>query len=247
MDSVELEHYGNDIVAYDKTLFPEFPNDLFNPEFLSSEPLLQYRHLLPTRVKGRGGLHLFTYHDQSLVLRHYYRGGAVSKFVKDAYLWCGLYKTRAMGELQTLFALQRLDLPAPAPAAARIRRTGLMYRADLVTRFIPKAQPLSMKLSEHPLSANTWRRIGAVIRQFHDKGCNHADLNAHNILLDEKKKVYLIDFDKAVIGRGAGAFQKTNIARLQRSLLKLSNSDSAFHYSDRDFNSLMEGYGPGQC
>ena len=245
MDSVKFKHYGNDIVAYNKSLFSEFPIDLFNPEFLSSNPSLRYKRRLPADIKGRGGLHLFTYHDQPLVLRHYYRGGTVAKFINDAYLWRSLHKTRAMGELQTLLTLQRLNLPVPAPVAAHVRRGGLTYRADIVTRFIPKAQSLSSRLSKNPLPVETWHEIGVVIRQFHDKHCNHADLNAHNILLDEKERVFLIDFDKAVIGRNTGALQKNNIARLQRSLLKLKNTEPSFNYSDQDFKSLMEGYYSG--
>lgn len=245
MDSVEFNHYGNDIVAYNKSLFSEFPVDLFSPEFLSSDPSLRYKRLLSADIKGRGGLHLFTYHDQSLVLRHYYRGGTVAKFINDAYLWRSLHKTRAMGELQALLVLQRLNLPVPAPVAAHVRRRGLIYRADIITRLIPRSQSLSSRLTENRLPVETWRKIGVVIRQFHDKNCNHADLNAHNILLDEKERVFLIDFDKAVIGRNTSASQKNNIARLQRSLLKLKNMESSFNYSDQDFKSLVEGYNSG--
>ena len=242
MDSVELERYGNDIVAYDKSLFSEFPVDLFNPEFLSLNSSLGYRRLLPDGVKGRGGLHLFTYHGQRLVLRHYYRGGAMARLTEDAYLWCGLYRTRAMRELQALWALVRQDLPVPVPVAAHVRREGLVYRADLVTRFIPNAQALSSRLAERPLPVDTWHAIGAVIRQFHDKDCNHADLNAHNILLDEERKVYLVDFDKAVIGRSTEALRKNSIARLQRSLLKLRDAEPSFNFSVQDFDSLKGGY-----
>ena len=245
MDSVELARYGNYIVAHDKSLFSEFPVDLFNPEFLSSDASLGYRRLMPASVKGRGILHVFTYRGCALVLRHYYRGGAVSRFVKDTYLWCGLNKTRAMAELKTLLALRHLDLPVPIPVAVRILRGNLTYRADLVTRFIPKASSLSARLAEHRLPPDTWRRIGTVIRQFHDHGCDHADLNAHNILIDEKEKVFLLDFDRAVLGSSDVKAGKNNIARLQRSLLKLKDSGSSFNYLEQDFKFLMEGYRSG--
>ena len=245
MDSVEFKRYGNDIVAYNKSLFSEFQIDLFRPEFLSSEPSLHYRRLLPIDIKGRQGLHLFTYQEQTLVLRHYSRGGAVAKFINDSYLWCGLHRTRAIGELQVLFALQHLSLPVPAPVAAHVRREGFTYRADIVTRLIPNAQSLSLRLTKNPIPNRTWHKIGAVVRQFHDKNCNHADLNAHNILLDEKEAVFLVDFDRAVIGKKFGSAGQKNLARLQRSLLKLKRMEPSFHYSGQDFKSLMEGYNTG--
>ena len=243
MDSLEFKHYGNDIVAYNKSLFSEFQVDLFCPEFLSSNPSLHYERLLPSDIKGRQGLHLFTYHGQQLVLRHYYRGGAIAKFIRDSYLWCGLHRTRAIGELQTLCTLRQLDLPVPAPVAARVRKEGLTYRADIVTRLIPETQSLSFRLTENPLSADTWRRIGAVIRRFHDHNCNHADLNAHNILLGEEETVYLVDFDRARVGKSARGAAQRNLSRLQRSLSKLKEREPSFHYSGQDFRSFLEGYG----
>lgn len=245
MDSLEFNRYGNDIVAHNKSLYSEFRVDLFRPEFLSSDPTLHYKRLLPTDIKGRQGLHLFTYRGQQLVLRHYYRGGAIAKFTRDSYLWCGLHRTRAIGELQTLCTLRQLDLPVPAPVAARVRKEGLTYRADIVTRLIPKTRSLSTRLEENPLSTDTWRRTGAVIRRFHDHNCNHADLNAHNILLGEEETVYLVDFDRAKIGKAAGGTVQRNLSRLQRSLSKLKEREPSFHYSERDFRSFMEGYGPG--
>ncbi len=245
MDSLEFNRYGNDIVAYNKSLYSEFQVDLFRPEFLSSDPTLHYRRLLPSDIKGRQGLHLFTYHGQQLVLRHYYRGGAAAKFIRDSYLWCGLHRTRSIDELQTLCTLQHLGLPVPAPVAARVRKEGLTYRADIVTRLIPKTQSLSTRLAENPLSTDAWRRIGAVIRRFHDHNCNHADLNAHNILLGEEETVYLVDFDRARVGKSASGTTQRNLSRLQRSLSKLKKRGPSFYYSGRDFRSFMEGYDLG--
>ena len=242
MDFVEFKHYGNDIVAYNKSLFSDFQADLFSPEFLSSDPALQYRCFSPTDIKGRQGLHLFTYQNQTLVLRHYYRGGAVSKFINDSYLWCGLHRTRAVCELQLLFSLQQMNLPVPVPVAAHVQKKGLTYRANIVTRLIPDAQSLSLRLAKNPLPAEVWRKIGAVVRQFHENNCNHADLNAHNILLDGKETVFLVDFDRSVINKKASVAGQKNLARLRRSLLKLKKTEPLFHFSGQNFISLMEGY-----
>ncbi len=239
MKSFEFNYYGNDIVTYDGALFAEFPLGLFDLD----DPLLRDKEpgVLPSQ--GRGKARIVTHGGQALVLRHYYRGGMVAKFLHDVYLWRGLYKTRAIAELQILFAMREMNLPVPTPVAARIRRAGLVYKADIVTRLIPRAKSLGAVLQRNALSKRDWKRIGGIIKTFHDNHCNHADLNAHNILLDEKGRVFLIDFDKSRIDPAGGGWRRVNLARLKRSLVKLSNAEATFHYSEEEFKALMEGYG----
>ena len=71
-----------------------------------------------------------------------------------------------------------------------------------------------------------WAGVGRCIARFHARGVRHADLNAHNVLLDGDD-VHLIDFDRATRRRvpagGAPArWQRDNVARLRRSLRKLA-------------------------
>ncbi len=242
MDSFEFSHYGNDIVTYNKILFTEFPLEIFNPDYLISNHSLEYKQLKSVDVKGRGGVHVFKYNNHDLVLRHYYRGGMISKFIHDIYLWQGLYKTRAIGEIQMLSRMQKMNLPVPIPIAAHIHRVGFAYKADIVTQLIPQSQSLSTVLIKNPVPKKIWHEIGFVIRQFHDNNCNHADLNAHNILLDEKGEVFLIDFDKSRIVKNSNRWMQSNLSRLERSLEKLKNTEATFNYSEQDFKLLMEGY-----
>lgn len=173
------------------------------------------------------------------VLRHYRRGGFVARFVHDAYAWPGEEAVRSFRELRLLAELERLGLPAPAPVAARYVRRGLVYRADLITVAIPGVRPLSQKMGpDLPLAA--WRGVGACIRRFHDAGVFHADLNAHNVLLDERDHAWLVDFDRGEL-RGAGAWRQANLARLERSLLKVS----AGRYRAEQWSALLDGYGGG--
>ncbi len=245
MDTFEFNYYGNDIVAHDKRLFSDFPLTLFNLDFLTSGRSLHLQKLSSLDTKGRGSAHVFHYNDTALVLRHYYRGGMISRFIHDTYLWRGLYKTRAMLELQILSEMRAHNLPVPIPVAAHIRRIGCIYTADLITRLIPVSKPLSSVLIKNPVATDIWQKIGLVIRKFHDNNYNHADLNAHNILLDVNNRVFVIDFDKSKIDLDAAAWRQQNLARLKRSLIKLNNTQVGFHYSGRDFRSLMEGYSRG--
>ena len=243
MNSFEFKYYGNDIVTYNKTLFTEFPQEYFNPSYLASNHSLHCRQLKAVDVKGRGGVYVFRCNDQDLVLRHYYRGGMISKFINDLYFWRGLYKTRAIDELQMLSIMQGMNLPTPIPVAAHIHRVGFVYKADIVTQMIPQAKTLSRMLTNQAISIKDWEHIGSVIRKFHNKNCNHIDLNAHNILLDAKSEIFLIDFDKSRIEKITGAWCQDNLDRLQRSLIKLNKLETTFHYSEDNFKSLMNGYG----
>lgn len=173
------------------------------------------------------------------VLRHYRRGGFVARLVADRYLWRGEEATRAFRELRLLAAIEALGLPAARPVAARYARAGITYRADLVTLAIPGARPLAARLAED-LSAALWRRVGWTIRAFHDAGVRHADLNAHNVLIDADDRVHLIDFDRGALAP-AGAWRERNLERLRRSLVKLAGRGSAIA-EPAGWAALLEGY-----
>jgi 3-deoxy-D-manno-octulosonic acid kinase len=84
--------------------------------------------------------------------------------------------------------------------------------------------------------------VGALIARFHAAGVDHADLNAHNILVADGK-LWLIDFDGGEI-RGTGtAWKLANLARLKRSLLKVGACDHDEATLDREiWTPLMRGY-----
>jgi 3-deoxy-D-manno-octulosonic acid kinase len=133
-------------------------------------------------------------------------------------------------------------LPVPIPIAAAYRRAGLSYRCDLLTVRIPAAEALSARLAQTPLSLERWHQIGAVIARFHAAGVDHADLNAHNILLNEAEGISVIDFDRGRL-RTPGPWRGRNMARLRRSLTKIQASLPAQRYDAGCWQALMSGYG----
>ncbi|HET9819949.1 MAG TPA: lipopolysaccharide kinase InaA family protein, partial [Rhodanobacteraceae bacterium] len=71
---------------------------------------------------------------------------------------------------------------------------------------------------------------------------DHADLNAHNILLNAKG-LWLIDFDRGEIRVTGTAWKLGNLARLKRSLLKVGACDHDEAVLDREvWAPLMRGY-----
>lgn len=173
------------------------------------------------------------------VLRHYRRGGLVARLSADRYLWRGAAATRCFRELELLAALEALGLPAARPVATRYVRGGASYRADLLTVAIPASQSLAALLAQ-PLAPAAWYAIGACVRRFHDAGVCHADLNAHNVLLDAGGGVHLVDFDRGSI-RAPGAWRAANLARLERSLAKLAGGE-ATQFGARERAELRAGY-----
>ena len=190
---------------------------------------------------GRGTTHFVRHDGEEWALRHYMRGGLVARFVRDSYLWHGLDQTRAWREWRLTAALREKGLPVPAPVAARVIRSGIRYRCDLITVRLRDVRSLAERLQLSPLGEKNWHRLGATLRRFHDAGVDHADLNAHNILLAESGTIHLIDFDKAQI-RGNGDWKAANLERLLRSLRKVTAGALELRFADSDWEQLRAGY-----
>jgi 3-deoxy-D-manno-octulosonic acid kinase len=199
-------------------------------------------------AQGRGAVFFFEYRGREYVLRHYRRGGMVARLVTDLYIWTGLRSSRPWREWHLLAAMYARGLPAPKPFAARLIKNGAFYTADLITHKIPGGVSLAETLTGARQGQAVWHKIGSVIRRFHDAGVEHADLNAHNILLTDQE-VFVIDFDNGRMhapddyrNRFHG-WRRGNLRRLLRSLNKLRGQRATFHFAAGDWRFLLEGYG----
>ncbi len=189
--------------------------------------------------RGRGQVVFVDTDDGQWALRHYCRGGLAGRLVADRYAWQGEARTRSFREWRMLAQLHAAGLPVPRPVAAGWRRHGLFYTADLATVRIPDAAPLSARLADG--AAVDWRGIGRVLRDFHAAGACHADLNAHNILLDANGAAWLLDFDRGRL-RAPGAWQARNLQRLERSLRKVAAEAGAPAFDAGNWAALRAGY-----
>lgn len=193
------------------------------------------------RSAGRGNTLIVSDGEQEFVLRHYLRGGLPGRLVRDIYLWTGERNTRSFAEWYLLDRLQKLGLPAPRPVAARYVRSGLVYRADLLTQKIPGIRSLAERIIEQPGGEAFWQNIGRAIHRFHAAGVCHADLNAYNVQLNGSDEMYLVDFDRGRLLE-KGVWQQRNLARLHRSLLKVKSLDGRVYFARANWNQLLEGY-----
>ncbi len=208
---------------------------VFEPQFWRAQGQLDVPAL------GRGSAWFIGAGSDAWALRHYRRGGLIARLCADRYVWAGESRVRAFSEWRLLAKLSARGLPVPQPIAARYLRRGMTYRCDLITRLIPDADPLSSRLAAGPLPESAWRAIGAAIARLHGEGVDHADLNAHNILLDPRGAVSVIDFDRGRIRRGGG-WRRGNLRRLHRSLAKIAAARPAANFAAADWAMLLQGY-----
>jgi 3-deoxy-D-manno-octulosonic acid kinase len=168
---------------------------------------------------GRGSAWFVVGEAGPAVLKHYRRGGWMARVSRDAYLWRGREHVRSLREFALLRTMHDAGLPVPAPLAAGWRRAGLAYRASLLTQRLAGVDSFVASVRQRGAAA-PWDAVGAVVARFHARGLRHADLNAHNVLLDATDAVFVIDWDKATREAGAGAWCDGVLARLERSLRK---------------------------
>ena len=95
-------------------------------------------------------------------------------------------------------------------------------------------------LTKSVLDKETYQNIGSEIRKMHDAQVNHTDLNIHNILVDVKGQIWLIDFDKCFQQRG-NTWKKSNLERLKRSFIK-EQGRREIQWRESDWIELMRGY-----
>lgn len=201
----------------------------------------QQRGEVHPSAEGRGSALFIEADARRLVLRHYRRGGWAARLSRDRYLWRGEELTRSFMEWHLLYVMHRAGLPVPLPIAAAYRREGRLYTADLITEQIPGTRSLAGHLAADPLPLTGWIDVGRCVRRFHDDGVCHADLNAHNILLDASGTVWLVDFDRGQL-RHPGFWCDANLVRLRRSLEKIAARLPPGRFTEADWASLLDGY-----
>jgi 3-deoxy-D-manno-octulosonic acid kinase len=235
-DPARLSRVANPGAAPLGTLPPE---KIFEPEFWAA------RGELAEVTGGRGSAWFVA--GGGWVLRHSRRGGFIARLSQDGYFWAGESAVRTFAEFRVLAELVSRGLPVPAPIAARYERRGLLYRCDLITERVAGARPLGAVLTLAALDERGWRDVGTTLARLHAAGADHADLNAHNILLDGEGRVSVIDFDRGKLRapsspRKPAGWAARNLSRLQRSLTKISRHLPPERCSAATWQWLLAGY-----
>jgi len=205
---VQTELDGLEVI-YDSNLVPNAQPTWFFQQLRSE--------LTPVSKGGRNSAWYVRVNDVDAVLKFYRRGGWIARILRQSYFWMGFRLTRSVKELTLLQDLCAKGLNVARPLAAAVWREGIFYKAALLTEQIPSARPLIDFDSVEP-----WYRAGQLIAQMHGFGVYHADLNVFNLLIDDGKDPWLIDFDKSWSGKLTDSQRQANLARLKRSVAKVS-------------------------
>jgi 3-deoxy-D-manno-octulosonic acid kinase len=236
MTDQRVEEGAGGTILFDSTRAPQVDSRWFSPVHWSEQGALR------SQPGGRGGIAVIETPAGEAVLRHYRRGGMVARLLGDRYLFTGRRRTRSVREFLLLSELERRGLPVSPPLASRYVRHWLRYSADLITLRIPQASTLTERLHDGAFNVALAARVGDVVARFHKAGAWHADLNAHNILVNAEG-VYLIDFDRGRLRRPAAHWRRANLSRLKRSLIKVGAREAAGDTFDAElWPALIEHY-----
>lgn len=220
-------------IVFDRERLRQVDVSLFDPQHWAGQAR-------PVGDGGRGSAWFVDAPFGPSVLRHYRRGGLVARLSAERYLWAGVTRARSVAEFRLMRRLAAEGLPVPQVLAAVYLRTGLTYRAAILMQRLDGVRSLAERAQVAGEGA-PWEEVGRMIARFHRAGLDHADLNAHNILIDANGRCWLIDFDRGQIRILATGWRERNLRRLKRSLLKYRGQRSV-EAVERDFSRLRRAY-----
>ena len=90
------------------------------------------------------------------------------------------------------------------------------------------------------MPVQAWHAIGQCVGSLHARGVQHADLNAHNLLVGATNDIYVLDFDRGRL-RPRGAWEQAVLDRLQRSLRKVTAGMPPGRFDDEAWQALRAG------
>jgi len=161
----------------------------------------------------------------SLVIKKYLRGGLISRFNKDNYLYSK--KSRSELEFDVLIKALKAGVNVPEPIA-HITKKFLFYKAWLITRKIEPANNfIEFCLHDKKKAVSLLPEICQNIYKLIENSIHHKDLHPGNIIIDEFNKPYILDFDKACYFAGnKGKLTIKYKQRWKRAIKKYNLSDS---------------------
>jgi len=156
-----------------------------------------------------------------VAVKTYTRGGLMQRVSKHHYLRTG--KTRCQIEFEMLSTARRCRINAPDPIAFACRGR-LIYRGWLVTRKVPN--PLSLAqlgLTDENRCRRALAALADQIGRLVENRLLHVDLHPGNVLVDERQRVCIVDFDRARIDhRPEHKLRRRYLSRWDRAIAKHS-------------------------
>ena len=151
----------------------------------------------------------------------------MARWMDDRYLVGGT--PRPLLELRASERVRSKGIHTPRVMVAAVYPSGIFYRGDLVTEYVPHSVDLATFIFSERREDDAGRRwalgeTGQLIRDMAERGVHHPDLNARNVLVRPEAEAHatsVIDLDRCSVGpdplADSGAAM---VHRLQRSLRK---------------------------
>jgi 3-deoxy-D-manno-octulosonic acid kinase len=207
-------------------LTDEYKDPLLEQGIEDIKTFIQTHHQTSKYLKGRT-LHpsVLLKEGKRIVIRRYLHGGLFSALTRNLYL----FGSRSFQELALTVQIRACGISTIEPIGAIHRIFGPFYKAYLLSLEIPGAkdliqyfQEIGPRLSGERLlqKRRTIRSAALLVRQFHEAGFFHGDLQLKNILVSGEQ-LFLIDFDHSYQKEVLTADEKKkNLLRLNRSVEK---------------------------
>jgi serine/threonine protein kinase len=205
----------------------EYKHFLLQEGIEDLKTFLQKHHQPSTYLVGRTPHPSVPINDgKKMVLRQYSHGGILRAITRNLYL----FGSRSFRELALTEEVRSCGIPTIEPIGAiHVRILPPLYHAYFLSLEIPHAKDLVQYFQEigpHPpfeklsLKRKTIRSVGLLLRQFHQSGFFHGDLQLKNILV-ANDQLFLIDFDRSYRKPVLSARERMkNLLRLNRSVEK---------------------------
>jgi serine/threonine protein kinase len=207
-------------------------------------------HVLDSR---RGRAYGVPMADGRWVVRHYRRGGALTRWLGDRYLRAGL--PRPVRELRVSHAARERGVDTPRVVALAVYPAGAFYRADLATEYVPRSSNLAQTLFGAEARGPEDRvralaAVGRLIRTAHERGIIHVDLTLQNVLLEwvaPFPRPYLLDLDACHIApRALPAWRREAMLRRFARSLRGWEERAARSLTDVENRAFQAGYLGGE-
>jgi tRNA A-37 threonylcarbamoyl transferase component Bud32 len=188
-------------------------------------------------LNGRSAIRII---EPDMVVRTLMHGGLFRHVTGKNFI----SPARTIRELKVSAYLASKGIPTPEILVVRLLKKGHFYHIEVVSRLVPESTDLLTYLeSPRDDSMEMLENAGRLIRRIHGFGVFHADLHIKNLLLDNKKTLWLLDLDKAYQFDALPGFLRwINVRRFIRSVKKWLGK-GRIHLGDAWEGSFMKGYG----
>lgn len=188
-------------------------------------------------AKGRTTLYRVQYNGaHSGILRRYRHGGLLGPLM-GGWFW---HRKRFVEELCVSEYLRERGVPTPEVLALYWRRVkGGGLHGWILTREIPAALNLAQWTKSGAWVLRQERRrllelVADALAGFHQAGGIHRDLNLGNLLLEQDRRIVILDLDGATIRATLTPAQRaSNLLRLYRSLARVSGKADPLSLRER--------------